>query len=55
MEERLKRFFKEEDKILRKGMDKVTYLMVSRGINQNEEREELIALRDELLNEVKEK
>ena len=51
-EEILKEFFEAEDEILQKAMDKITYLMVSRNINQNEERGKLLVLREKLLKKV---
>lgn len=41
-------FFIEEDKILKKAMDKLSFLMVSRNISQEKERKELVKLREEL-------
>ena len=49
---KIKKYFKEEDKIISKAMRKVNYLMIPRGVDQNKEREELIDLRNKLLKDL---
>ena len=49
---RIKEHFKEEDRIISKAMNKLTFLMISRGIDHSDERKELVNLRNKLLEEL---
>lgn len=51
--ELVKKYFKDSDEIINKAMSKVSYLMISRGISQEEERKELLELRDKLIEDLK--
>jgi len=46
---KINKLFKEEDNIISKAMEKINYLMVSRGITQEKERKELVKLRKDFL------
>ena len=49
---KIQKHFIEEDKIINKAMSKVNHLIISRGIDQSNERKELINLRNKLIKEI---
>lgn len=46
-------FFKEEDRIISKAMDKLSYLIISRNISQEKERNELEKAREDFKDKIR--